>query len=165
MSLSRSALRRPWVVLALAAAAPLAGCEKPTPSVSVVSGSTFKSLPAACWNEENEPLPKGTNCAPGKAATIKVTPGSTIGISVDPDIAESGWIVDIDGQPVIRQALSRQKLTDSYHRFVLRQQDFDAIAQQAAVAGKAVLRVSAVTGTGEKLQARGVWLFTLDLQR
>lgn len=106
--------------VALTAAVALTGCEKPAPGVSVVSGTTSAYRPALCWSFSGEAL-SAESCAQdlvtrafdgGSAATIPVVPGATIGISVDPVVADTGWY------PVIgTQKLTEQPLTTTYYRF------------------------------------------------
>lgn len=113
----RALLAVPLVILGGLA---LAGCEKPAPGVSVVSGTTSAHREALCWSFSGEAL-SAENCAQdvvtqaidgGVAARIPVIPGATIGISVDPVVAETGWY------PVIgTQRLTEQPLTTSYYRF------------------------------------------------
>ncbi|MCF2529430.1 hypothetical protein [Yinghuangia soli] len=69
----------------------LTGCEKPTPLVTVVSGSDSITVEAKCYNKtitsENS-----TKCTPEKPKTFAVKPGSTFGIGVEGDVADK-WQV------------------------------------------------------------------------
>jgi hypothetical protein len=98
----------------------LAACEKPNPGATVWSGTNSEHSQALCWS--TDPAVAGTrDCAQdviakfvagGKAPVITVTPGNTLGISVDPEVADNGWF------PVIGQErLSQTPITSTYFRF------------------------------------------------
>jgi hypothetical protein len=161
MSLRRPASSGTVLGLTVAAALALAACQAPEPRVTVFSGSTSRSLEAACWNDQDAPV--RSDCVPTTSALLKVRPGATIGVSVDPKVADAGWIVDINGQPIVNQPVDQGRITDSYFRFVLTQQDVDALTQDGS--DDAVLKVTAVTGKGSQAQPRGVWIFHLRLLR
>ena len=150
-------LRRRATALGLAVASvlPLAGCEKPAPRVTVFSGTESRNIEAACWNEQDAKA-EGS-CLPRSGQSLPITPGNTIGVSVDRDIAEAGWVIQINDQSLVREPIE-----DSYYRFTLQEQDFAALAQQdPASGGQALLRVSALTDSGGQPQARGVWAVRL----
>jgi hypothetical protein len=74
---------------------------------------------AVCWNHEDAPL-GARDCAQdvlqrasnGEGIpSIDVKAGNTLGVSVDPVVAEAGWSVSISGQPVA------QDLDETYYRF------------------------------------------------
>jgi hypothetical protein len=131
----------------------LAGCEKPGPGVSVVSGTTSEWRESLCWSFSGEPLSPET-CAQdivtqaldgSEVARIPVIPGGTVGISVDPVVADAGWY------PVVgSQRLTQQAITSTYYRFTypdLQQIPEDGIALQV------------VAGQGESTV--GLWVFQL----
>jgi hypothetical protein len=132
----------------------LAGCEKPNPGVTVWSGTNSEHVQALCWeHEEGTALGAGT-CAEDVVAraqqgsgitTIDVRPGNTVGISVDPVVAESGWSVQIAGQPLATN------LTETYFRF--------SFPQNVPAGGEGfIMEVTAQAGdTGN----RGLWFFRL----
>lgn len=104
--------------IAIVAAFGLTGCEKPAPGVSVFTGSNSVHSEAVCWAFDSDSL-SPTQCAAeiiqnaaGKAPRIQVTPGDTIGISVDPVVAESGWTPVINGQRLVETPLDV-----NYYRF------------------------------------------------
>lgn len=131
----------------------LTGCEKPAPGVSVVSGTTSAYRAALCWSFDGEPL-SAQSCAQdlvtkaidgGAAPRIPVVPGATIGISVDPAVAEAGWY------PVIgTQKLTEQALTSTYYRFTYPD-------LQAVPADGVPLQVVASEGNS----TIGLWVFAL----
>ena len=150
---------RPRRVVALAATAAAAGllltaCEKPAPGVSVFSGTTTEWREAVCWAFEANALEPGdcaqdviTEASTGDGvARIPVLPGETIGISVDPKVAEQGWT------PVIgQQRLTSTPLETTYFRFTypdLQELPADGVLLQV------------VAGRGES--TKGIWVFRLD---
>ncbi|MGA0208718.1 MAG: hypothetical protein ACO3YU_02505 [Candidatus Nanopelagicales bacterium] len=141
-------------VVALAAAVLLSGCEKPAPGVSVFSGTTTEHRQAVCWAFESNALEPGdcaqellTQASAGDVvARIPVVPGDTIGISVDPSVAEAGWT------PVIgQQRLTTTPLDTTYYRFTYPD-------LQEVPADGVLLQI--VAGRGES--TRGIWVFRLD---
>ncbi len=117
---------RRFLAIAVAVTPPLllAGCQKPNPGVTVWSGTSSEHASAVCWQREGAALTAG-ECAEDVLASaaagigipvLEVTPGNTVGISVDPVVAESGWSVQIAGQPVVTD------VTGTYHRFTFPEQ-------------------------------------------
>jgi hypothetical protein len=131
----------------------LAGCEKPNPGVTVWSGTNSEHVQALCWQfEEGQPLTP-RECAEdvverassGEGITpVSVTPGGTVGISVDPVVADSGWSVQIGGQTVA------SGLTGTYYRFT-----FPQVANSPE--GFTMQVIAAAQPTGN----RGYWFFQL----
>lgn len=128
----------------------LTGCEKPAPSVSVFTGTETVNSEALCWAFDSDQLSPG-QCAQeilqGQTTTgvqsLPATPGNTVGISVDPVVAESGWNIVIGGQ-----SLSETPLTTTYFRFTLPLQ-----------LGTQPLPLQIVSGQNTKI--RGVWIVAL----
>lgn len=145
----RSAL----VVMASAAVFALGACEKPAPGISVFSGTTTKHDAALCWSFSGDSL-SPEDCAQDvvqEALTgsgvfsIPVIPGETVGISVDPKVADEGWT------PVIgTERLVQTPINSTYFRF-----SFPDL--QEVPAGGLPLQV--VAGSGEV--TRGIWVFRL----
>lgn len=131
----------------------LTACTKPTPGATVVSGTSSAHREAACWSFEDTGLDPAT-CSEdliAKASSgevvgkVTVVPGSTVGISVDPVVAESGWY------PVIgNQRLVSEPITSTYYRFTYPE-------GQAIPEGGAALQIIA----GDE-SARGLWVFSLE---
>lgn len=97
----------------------LAACTKPTPEVTVWTGTASVQQSAACWAPDSTQLGAVAQCIQQAANTpnqsipqIAVTPGEVIGINVDEEIAHAGWVPQV-GQ----QALSAGTLTQTYYRF------------------------------------------------
>jgi hypothetical protein len=138
---------------AIVGALVLTGCEKPAPGVSVFAGTTTEYRPAVCWAFDGEALEPGdcaqdviTEASTGDAvATIPVVPGETIGISVDPKVADAGW------SPVIgQQRLVSTPLDTTYYRFTY--PDLQEIPAEGVL-------LQIVAGRGES--AKGIWVFRL----
>jgi len=79
-------------------------------------------------------------------ATIPVVPGETIGISVDPKVADAGW------SPVIgQQRLVSTPLETTYYRFTY--PDLQEIPAEGVL-------LQIVAGRGDS--AKGIWVFRLQ---
>lgn len=151
--MSRRARSGIAVALAAVGAFTLAACEKPGPGVSVVSGMTSAWRESLCWSFDGEPLSPDT-CAQdivtqaidgADVARIPVIPGDTIGISVDPVVADAGWY------PVIgSQRLTQEPITSTYYRFTYPD------LQQVPAEG---IPLQVVAGAGESTV--GLWVFQL----
>lgn len=131
----------------------LAGCSKPTPGASVFSGTTSQFRHAVCWAFDADTIDPKV-CAqdviakavsgPG-VATIPVVPGETIGISVDPVVADAGWF------PVIGdQRLTQSPITSTYYRFTF--PDLQEVPAEG-------LTLQIVAGQDDK--TRGIWVYQL----
>jgi len=158
-------LRRTAVMLAvlLTAAATLTGCEKPRPLATVFSGSASVAREALCWSSEPaEPLDaadclvdegSGTLSDPDAAkltdyvATLTVNSGQTIGISVDPEVAESGWSVSVNGR-----RRNADLINSTYFRFELSERDFRGTS----------LELQVIAPTSDLTERRGLWVFRLQ---
>ena len=132
----------------------LAGCEKPAPGVTVWSGTHSEHVQALCWQFEEGVALTPRECAQdvldrassGEGiARLDVTPGDTVGISVDPVVADSGWSVQIGGQTLAAG------LTDTYYRFT-----FPELGATEAT-GYTLQVIAAAQPTG----TRGYWFFQL----
>ena len=151
----RQAMARTRSLMVIALVLPLAllGCTKPNPGITVVSGDTSAHRLAICWTFEREQLEPGmcaqdivTEAISGeRVARIPVAPGKTVGISVDPVVADAGWT------PVIgNQRLTSTPITDLYFRFAYPE------LQEVPADG---LDLQIVAGQGS--QTKGIWVFKL----
>ena len=137
------------VVLALA----LAGCTKPGPGITVFSGTTSANREAACWSFDGTGIDASTcaqdvldSATAGDAiASIPVIPGTVVGISVDPKVADVGWTPRVAGQPLVAEPL-----TTTYWRFTF--PEFQEVGDDG-------LTMEIVAGEGDA--TRGIWLFQL----
>jgi hypothetical protein len=144
----RTARRPAALGLAVAALLSLAACDKPDPTVTVNSGSSTGRSDALCWNRDNATVSQSDCRATGDVPTIEVSPGQTVGISVDPAIAATGWIPAIG-----TQSLVGAPLTSTYYRFALNEQNLQQPLE---------LRVYAVVKGQQPQQQRGLWIFRLQ---
>jgi hypothetical protein len=141
--------------------ATLAGCDQPTPSVTVFSGTHSDHREAICWSADaDEAVDLKSDCSITLQSTedfnerlldivaiIPTSPGDTVGISVDPAVADHGWQVSINGR-----SLTRDPVTENYFRF--------AMPAEAMRKGDAQLIVQALTSDGTAV--RGSWIFGLS---
>ncbi|MCZ3385538.1 MAG: hypothetical protein LH630_00870 [Actinomycetia bacterium] len=140
----------------------LSACEKPAPSATVFSGSNSEHREAICWSFEpdrgvekddcsldleRQPADEVAQALLDEIAVIPTTPGETVGISVDPSVAENGWVVSINGR-----SLTREPVTDKYFRFTM--------PPGPLLRGDAQLVITAFTENGA--QVRGSWIFGLS---
>jgi hypothetical protein len=132
----------------------LTGCTKPAPGASVFSGTVTKHREATCWAFDAPALATGecaqdliAQAATGDAVSvIPVVPGDTVGISVEPVVAETGWF------PVVgNQRLTTTPITSTYYRFTFPE------LQEIPAEG---LLLQIVAGTDAN--TRGIWVFKLD---
>jgi hypothetical protein len=144
------------LAIALVALSPLvlAGCEKPYPGVTVWSGTSSEHTQALCWQPEEQGGLTAKECAndiletagSGQGITaLEVAPGATVGVSVDPIVAEGGWSLQIAGQTLATG------LTETYYRFTFPEQ----VAAEGP--GYTLQVIAAARPNG----ARGYWFFQL----
>ena len=139
----------------------LVGCTKPVPSVSAFSGATSANVDALCWSFDASQSVDAASCLgqkqgqsvtdlaadlQSKVGVIPVEPDQTIGISVDPQLANDGWF------PVIGDTrLTVEPVTSTYYRFQLAAADLRK--------GSLELRVLALGDSPDVV--RGLWAFEL----
>ncbi|MFI9625082.1 DUF2771 domain-containing protein [Streptomyces sp. NPDC052042] len=78
----------------------LSACEKPTPLATVTVGGNSVSSEAACYND-GKPLTTSEikSCLNKKAEkTVEVAMDDKVRFGVEPEIADSGWTLFINGQ-------------------------------------------------------------------
>jgi hypothetical protein len=131
----------------------LSACDKPTPRATVTVGKSSVSTEAECYDDGKDiGQEKAAKCAretPSK--TIDVPQGETLRIGVDPEIADEGWALWINGQQVTNP------FKKTYYAF----EGVDLFADQQGQAAPKTLNISVVQQdkTGSKFQ--GVWNFKL----
>jgi hypothetical protein len=144
------------LAIALVALSPLvlSGCEKPYPGVTVWSGTSSEHAEALCWQPKELGGLTATECANDVLETagsgqgisgLEVAPGATVGVSVDPVVADGGWSLQIAGQTLATG------LTDTYYRFTFPEQ----VAAEGA--GYTLQVIAAAKPNG----SRGYWFFQL----
>ena len=140
------------LILTSLLAVTLTACEKPNPGITVWSGTQSEHREAVCWTDQDAITPE--ECAQDivlsalndpEVATISTLPDQTVGISVDPDVAELGWYVAIGGQ-----RFNDGAIYSTYYRFTFPKvsipeggYDMQVIAQ------------------GKGNATRGIWVFKL----
>lgn len=146
-------MKRSRVVLAAALVATggvLAGCEQPSPAITVFSGTSSVRASALCYAFDAPTLEPG-QCAreiisgdsTGDAPSLTVRPGNTVGISVDKAVAKSGWVISVAGQQLVGEPL-----TETYFRFTFPNQQLPE-------------RGFALQVLGGEDELRGVWAVRL----
>lgn len=151
-----SSPRRSLAIAALALAPLLlAGCEKPDPGVTAWSGTSSVRAEAVCWQPDGNAALGTGDCAQdvlnaagqGEGVpTLDVAPGATVGISVDPVVADNGWSVQIGTQTLVSD------LTETYFRFTFPETGVDRTGT-----GFVMQVVASAQPTG----TRGHWFFRL----
>ncbi|WP_445526784.1 DUF2771 domain-containing protein [Streptomyces cyslabdanicus] len=106
MTTLHSAVRRRRAVAAAGAVSAgllvLSACSKPTPLSTITVGTTSVSSEANCYNDGNALKTADlAKCLKSKdIKTVKVDPDDTVRFGVDPKIAETGWTILMNGQPL-----------------------------------------------------------------
>ncbi|MFI5676580.1 hypothetical protein [Streptomyces cellulosae] len=160
MTTMQSAVRRRRAVAAAGAVSAgllvLSACDKPTPRVTVTVGSHSVSAEAKCYDDGKDiGRQEATKCALKKASDgIEVPQSETLRIGVDPEIADTGWALWINGQ----QVTSVYKKT--YYSF----QGVDLFADQQGQAAPKTLYISIVqqNKAAQSNEFKGVWNFKLQ---
>ncbi|WP_436738266.1 DUF2771 domain-containing protein [Streptomyces sp. BBFR102] len=105
------ATRRGFAVLGAVSAGllVLSACDKPTPVATVTIGTESVNSEATCWNggskiDEKQLQQclqdKGDAGEGAEVKTVKVDTEAEVHIGVDPEIAEKGWTILMNGQPL-----------------------------------------------------------------
>lgn len=130
----------------------LAACDKPTPMATVTVGSDSVSSEATCGGEGEALSTEALNsCLQDESIDeISVDPTETVRFGVDPEIADNGWTILMNGQPLVE---SSKKTYQAIPGSVF----FNA---QYGAQGDSTL-VTIQEGEGE---ATGLWSFRLNKQ-
>ncbi|MFD7745028.1 DUF2771 domain-containing protein [Streptomyces sp. NPDC059698] len=129
----------------------LSACDKPTPLATVTVGSDSVNTEAACYND-GEAIKESLvqDCLNKKAEkTVEVSMDDKVRFGVDPEIAENGWTLFINGQQ------AEQEPYDKTYRTI------PGSAFFASQTGKPAEKttISIVETKGKKLT--GIWQFEL----
>ncbi|WP_234382250.1 hypothetical protein [Streptomyces dysideae] len=136
----------------------LSACDKPTPRATVTVGKSSISSEAECYKDgDNLGQQEAAKCALKKSSdTIKVAQSETLRIGVDPEVADTGWALWINGQQV----------TNVYKKTYYSFQGVDLFADQQGQAAPKQLYISIVeqnkTASGPSSEFKGVWNFKLE---
>jgi hypothetical protein len=137
---------RPLVTAGLLVLA-LAGCEKPTPGVTVAAGSSSVHIESTTYCHDGQSAEQA-NCVEhlDRLGIIKVKRGEQVMVDVDKDIAEDGWVlVDSD-------ANARSDIQDE-HYFA-----FTPDFRNGPVVR---LEIRSLDEPADNAQVTGVWKFQL----
>ncbi|MEW2066296.1 DUF2771 domain-containing protein [Streptomyces sp. NPDC007346] len=129
----------------------LSACDKPTPLATVTVGSNSVNTEAACYND-GEAIKESLiqDCLNQKAEkTIEVSMDDKVRFGVDPEIAENGWTLFINGQQAEQEPFKKTYRTIPGSAFFA--------SQTGEPASKT--NVSIVETSGKKLT--GIWQFEL----
>jgi len=118
---------RPLAALAAGALTMLlTGCQAPEPGVTVFSGSVSDYRQAVCWTPDatqvrlksclsvTGPTSQQRSDIESRLGSLPVRSDATIGISVDPEVADRGWYVTLGSNRVNLEAIR-----DTYYRLSL----------------------------------------------
>ncbi|MGW7052148.1 DUF2771 domain-containing protein [Streptomyces sp. NPDC054887] len=135
----------------------LSACDKPTPLATVTVGTNSVNTEAACYNDGSaikESLLQG--CLNKKAEkTVKVSMDDKVRFGVDPEIADKGWTLFINGQQAEQEPFKKTYRTIPGSAFFAQQQQ-----QQPGAPSPDEAQVSVVETKGKKLT--GIWHFKLE---
>ncbi|MZD06809.1 DUF2771 domain-containing protein [Streptomyces sp. SID5785] len=130
----------------------LSACDKPTPLATVTVGRASVNTEASCYDDGNAlKLSSLQECLKKTkdAEKIKVDPDETVRFGVDPDIADKGWTILMNGQP----------LTDSSKKTYRTVPGSVFFNQQYGATGSSTT-VTILSGGNSK--AYGTWSFKLE---
>ncbi|WP_073946080.1 DUF2771 domain-containing protein [Streptomyces kebangsaanensis] len=99
----RAARRRRAVAAAGAVSAGLlvlSACQKPTPMATITVGDSSVTSEATCYNDGKAIKTADLLKCLKSDKTIKVDPDETVRFGVDPEIADKGWTILMNGQPL-----------------------------------------------------------------
>lgn len=130
----------------------LSACDKPTPLATVTVGDNSVHTEAACYND-GDALKESEiqDCLNKKAEkTVKVAMDDKVRFGVDPEIAENGWTLFINGQQAEQEPFKKTYRTIPGSAF---------FASQTGEPTADETQISVVETKGKKLT--GVWQFEL----
>ncbi|WP_369170231.1 DUF2771 domain-containing protein [Streptomyces sp. R28] len=80
----------------------LSACDKPTPMATITVGTSSVNAEATCGGEGDalKTADLGKCLKDKDIKSIKVDPDDTVRFGVDPEIADEGWTVLMNGQPL-----------------------------------------------------------------
>jgi hypothetical protein len=130
------------VLVAGAAAGALAGCEKPTPLVTMQAGATFVKTDAAQYLRNGTIVTDSSFSAP----TLRATPGERLNIDVPKSVASHGFFVTYENQRI------SEVITAQHYGFTV---------PNAIGSGELTIFQAPTTGS---TNATGSWPFRLVIQ-
>ncbi|MFC7306359.1 DUF2771 domain-containing protein [Streptomyces monticola] len=133
----------------------LSACDKPTPLATVTVGSTSVNTEASCYNDGKKISESEIKDCLQKDAEKSITVGmdDKVRFGVDPEIAEHGWTLFINGQQAEQEPYKKTYRTIPGNAF------FSAGQGQQGGASLKKAQVSIVETNGSQLM--GIWHFQL----
>lgn len=129
----------------------LSACDEPTPMATVTIGSDSISAEAACYRTLT--AAEAVECAKEKPSkSIELPEDEALRIGVDPEIADAGWTLWIDGRQVVSETFDR-----TYKAFP----SPGLFATQPGQTAPKSLTISVVQQNAEGSKIEGVWNFKL----
>lgn len=141
----------------------LAACDKPTPLATVTVGtdSVHTEATKGC-NGDGDPLSEKElkGCLSKKTGkSIKVAPGEKVRIGVEPEIAESGWVM-VSSNPIMKEPSE-----DNYRSFdsdTLFEQKNPQTGESLGMSKKVTIAVVELT---KKDGPKAMWHFELEREK
>jgi hypothetical protein len=132
----------------------LSACDKPTPLATVTIGTNSVDTEAACYEDgksiSNQEI---ASCMEKKSkASIKMTTGDTLRLGVDPEIADTGWVLYMNGAPALSEPYKK-----TYRSFA----GIDLFASQTGGPSVKSVKLSILEVDGDG-KFKGVWNFRID---
>ncbi|PZT75773.1 MULTISPECIES: DUF2771 domain-containing protein [unclassified Streptomyces] len=133
----------------------LSACDKPTPLATVTVGDNSVHTEAACYNDGKTIKPSEVKSCLNKEAekTIEVSMSDTVHFGVDPEIADNGWTLFINGQQAEQEPFKKTYRSISGSAFFS--------SQTGEAADETQISVVETKGEGEKTGVAGIWHFKL----
>ncbi|WP_448315479.1 DUF2771 domain-containing protein [Streptomyces sp. CO7] len=157
MTTMHSAARRRRAVAAVGAVSAgllaLSACDAPSPVATVTVNSDTVHSEASCWNDgkaiSSEEL---TSCLQDKdVPTLKVNQDETVRFGVDQEIAESRWVILMNGRPLVEDSGRTYRTIPGSVFFS---------SQYGAQGNSTVVAVQALD-KDDKAKTTGLWTFKL----
>ncbi|MFF1694787.1 DUF2771 domain-containing protein [Streptomyces sp. NPDC058257] len=132
----------------------LSACDKPTPLATVTVGSDSVNTEASCYNDGKELDPSQLQgCLKDTdVKSIKVDPDEKVRFGVDPEVAEKGWTLLMNGQPLTEASKKTYVVIPGSVFF----------NQQYGGGAKATTVSLLEGGKGSTAKATGLWSFKLE---
>ncbi|GAA4913662.1 DUF2771 domain-containing protein [Streptomyces coeruleoprunus] len=131
----------------------LSACEKPTPLATVTVGSNSVHTEASCYDSDGLKESKVQECLNQKGGkTVEVSMDDRVHFGVDPEVAEHGWTLFLDGQRAEQEPYTKTYRTIGASAF---------FAGQMGAAAPESVRVSILETDSKSKKAIGVYHFQL----
>ncbi|MET9441563.1 DUF2771 domain-containing protein [Streptomyces sp. NPDC006610] len=121
MTTLQSAVRRRRAVAAAGAVTAgllvLSACDKPTPVATITVGSDSVSSEATCHGD-GKAIKDPNKCLQEKdIESLSIDPDGRVRFGVDWDVAEKGWLVMMNGNPMMAEPTKKSYLSTSASSF------------------------------------------------